>query len=470
MSSPIAVVLSPCRFELDPRHGYWSLTLRNLGFHVIEVEILDEPSNWRNIGEVLISESQRFSVFSESGSISSSEGVQKVLAEVPVSTSTCAYVKKQAGRAINALHLLNGKLLDVSLVIANDLIGAIGALSYWDSTEVPVIYDAQEIFTDSYDVLNVEPFSESERAAWIGLESLVVESVSRVVTVSPGIADLYLLRHRKRPVVIPNFAPASRCLDINLSANVERKPISFVYIGRADPYRGLEQLVKEWDFDPSIATLDLIIPEGAPRTGLEAIAKNAPRSFSGPRFLPSVSPDLMVKELSKFDVGVLPYKYPPPYDQASPNKFGEYVAAGLPVIANRQPFVESLIISHRIGVVFEWGSEKSLRSAVEEMLDETVYAGCKTELARLRTSQLTWDGVFEQTQESLGINELKSGSGDTPPQIHGDAAVFVKGGLAHSVAVLLRRRILIWVKNHMATMGPIAKKLGKFKLIRAMAT
>ena len=470
MPPPIAVVLSPCRFELDPRHGYWSSTLRALGFQVIEVEILDKPSKWRNIGEVLISESQRFSIFSESGTISCNEGLQKVLEEVPVSTSTCAYVKKQAGRAVNALQLLNGTLLDVSLVIANDLIGAIGALSYWDSTKVPIIYDAQEIFTDSYDVLDVEPFSDLERAAWIDLESFVVESASRVVTVSPGIADLYSVRHHKRPDVIPNFAPASRCVDIDLSINVERKPVCFVYIGRADPHRGLERLVSEWDFDASIATLDLIIPEGAPRSALEAIAKNTPRSFSGPRFLPSVSPDLMVEELSKFDVGILPYEYPPPYDQASPNKFGEYVAAGLPVIANRQPFVENLVSSHRIGVVFQWGSELSLGGAVKEMLDETFYGSCKAELARLRTSHLTWDGVFEQIQESLGINELKGGLEHQSSRIHTDAVVFVKAGLPHSVSILLRRCILTWVKNHMGTMGPVAMRLGRFKLIRAIVT
>jgi hypothetical protein len=136
--------------------------------------------------------------------------------------------------------------------------------------------------------------------------------------------------------------------------DVKQHPISFVLIGRADPHRGLEQLVESWDFPETLATLDLIMPETPQRRRLEVHSSKVQRKNSGPRFTAGVSPEQMIQVLSLYDVGILPYDYPYPYSFASPNKFGEYVAAGLTVLANDQPFVAEQVESHSIGQVFSW--------------------------------------------------------------------------------------------------------------------
>lgn len=61
--SPTAVVLAPCPFDSDPRHGYWRDSLAARGHRVLEIEILTMPRHWRHETE-LISTKDRISLFS----------------------------------------------------------------------------------------------------------------------------------------------------------------------------------------------------------------------------------------------------------------------------------------------------------------------------------------------------------------------------------------------------------------------
>jgi hypothetical protein len=73
----------------------------------------------------------------------------------------------------------------------------------------------------------------------------------------------------------------------------------------------------------------------------------------------------LISEMSKYQVGVIPYDYKYPYNHCSPNKLGQYIAAGLPVISNDQAFIADIVSEFKLGLVFNWNIPSSFKDAVE---------------------------------------------------------------------------------------------------------
>jgi hypothetical protein len=325
------------------------------------------------------------------------------------------FVKSRLARMLYGVSHDSVAGLKPTLVVANDLLGALLAQTLWSDSESWIIYDAQEVFTDSYDLLGGPTFTDKERRAWIDLESLVCKQSDLVVTISPGIAELYQSRHGVVCEVLPNYVPIDKAETREFEGG--QHPTRFVLIGRADPHRGLEQLVESWDFPETLATLDLIMPETLQRRRLEAHSTQIQRQNSGPRFVDGVSPERMIKTLSFYDIGILPYDYPFPYSHASPNKFGEYVAAGLAVLANDQPFVTQQVESHAIGQVFSWKKSGDFARRVNSLSQPNQLVGLAQKVEAAFNTSLNWEmagaGVWRfikdvKVDEPQGINHRGS--------------------------------------------------------------
>ena len=383
-----AVVLAPCGFHLDPRHEYWARSLEAFGFHTLRMEVLEEVSD-NSCGRLLRFQDGLLTVSSNRKLSHQDFLLRTKLGKVPSRSPLGKFIKSRLSRMV---HGVSHDLLDdlkPTLVIANDLLGAVLANTLWGDSKSRIIYDAQEVFTDSYDLLGGPTFSERERRAWIEIESLICKRSDLVVTISPGIAELYRSRHGVVCAVLPNFVPLGRA--VVSEPDVKQRPTSFVLIGRADPHRGLEQLVESWDFPETLATLDLIMPETPQRRRLEVYSSKVQRKNSGPRFAAGVSPEQMIQVLSLYDVGILPYDYPYPYSFASPNKFGEYIAAGLTVLANDQPFVAEQVESHSIGQVFSWRKPDDFSRSVHILMNREHLSNLAENVKTAFRMNLNWE-------------------------------------------------------------------------------
>lgn len=462
--SPTAVVLAPCPFDSDPRHGYWRDSLAARGHRVLEIEILTTPRHWRHETE-LISTKDRISLFS-SRPPRLRHSILDLLHQCSPETSTGAYVGGQANRCISALELLDSRLREIELVVANDLLGAIAALTYWEPSKI--LYDAQEMFTDMYDVIFGESLSAREKSIWIDLETEVIREVKQVVTVSPGIGRIYEQRHGSEPAVIPNFVPQAKFVEPQTPKTEPNRSVRFVFIGRADPNRGLEELIREWDFPEHMATLDLIVPPSPLRAKLKKIDAAIKRLGSGPVFLDGVSPAAMIATLSAYDVGILPYNYPPPYDQASPNKFGEYVAAGLAVIANEQPFVASVINELEIGTIFSWASPRSFKQAVQLLTTQGHLDVARERVRIIRNQELSWDECFINLTKVTDLGP-RGESGQRATEDRRFASVEATDfTITRAVIQRLRSKIMSFVGQRAQRLQPIIRLLGRVSLVRRM--
>lgn len=387
-----AVVLAPCSFHLDPRHEYWAKSIQEFGFKTLRMEVLEEVHDV-SVSRLLKYDSGLLTICSNRKEQNSTLLAQSEVEELPADSLLGKFLKARIARMLYGIRHDQLLTLNPRLVIANDFFGLFLANALWGTSNCTIIYDAQEVFTDSYDVLGGNSFSETERRAWIEIESSACSRANLITTVSPGIAELYLSRHGVKCEVLPNYVP----LDNAVNQVIERQklPLKFVLIGRADPRRGLEELIKSWDFPDSIATLDLIMPITQQRKKLEALSKKTQRVHCGPNFLAPVKPNEMVMALSKYDVGILPYNYPFPYSHASPNKFGEYIAAGLLVLANEQPFVASQVAKHSLGKVFDWSIEGDFARSVIELSKVSDFASAKNNVRIAARSTLNWQSAGE---------------------------------------------------------------------------
>lgn len=382
-----AVVLAPCPFRSDPRHEYWAQSLESLGFRTLRMEVIDE------IGSLSLSRKISF----DNGILTMSSNRAEGVSDHPPFIKEFNLARKSIlgrfvfARLLRLLYAVNHDSLHSlkpKVVIANDFFGAVLANAVWGKSETLVVYDAQEIFTESYDVLGGPVFSKVERKAWIDFESHICNDSNLVVTISPGVSDLYALRHGTECEVLPNFVPLKQ--HVKRKYEARRKSTRFVLIGRADPNRGLEKLVAGWDFPDEIATLDLIMPITQQSRSLMTLSSKLVRKYSGPNFLPPVQPNEMINVLSNYDVGILPYCFKYPYSHASPNKFGEYVAAGLVILANDQAFVAQQVELHSLGLVFDWEKD-NFASSVQALLSDIELNSIRDRVGMASSGALNWE-------------------------------------------------------------------------------
>lgn len=452
-----AVVLAPCKFDLDPRHQYWFDSLTKIGLNVLKVEVLD------SIDELDIARSCELSgvlLTASSNRRMISEDMRKLngVTDVPAVTPVGKFLKSRLSRTLHAISKEELVELQPCVVVANDLLGMILADKLWGSSKSKLIYDAQEIFTESYDLLPGPKLNGAERKGWINLETAVCKSADLVVTVSPGIADFYKSRHMVDCEVIPNFVPLGQSKI--RSKGTGENPVKFVVIGRADPYRGLENLVKSWDFSSDIARLDLIMPDTRQRRALERVSSSVERQHGGPNFCPPVRPDEIVAVLANYDVGIIPYDYPYPLSHASPNKFGEYVAAGLAVLTNSQPFVRHQVEQYQIGRVFSWGIDDDFQSQVGELLDPEVLRVASENSMKAFTQSLNWEnaglGVWDFINEA--VNEcLNTATATANRSVPTDFKVSENATRSEKLHWRLRRKSLLVAQFLLSIMQVLRK-------------
>jgi len=458
-----AIVLTPCEYAVDPRHSYWTQLLNDNGYDVLNLEVLDSARHWVNRRELFVTENMVSAFAATEIKPNQLPDFLRRLTE-KMDTSTGAFLASRVLRYLNAVDHDALRELDVDLVIANDLVGVVLAQFLWGEKSIDVVYDAQEIFTDLYDLLDGESLSVLERNLWIDIETYLCQYSRGVVTVSPGIADLYRRRHQIDTTVIPNFVPKIRHID-----PVEKSgPVKFVFVGRAEPYRGLEQLVQEWDYSVHVATLELIIPDGPYKSRLINIANSRKRQLGGPKFREPVKPWAIVETLSNYDVGVLPYNYPYPYSEASPNKFGEYIAAGLAILSSNQSFVSEVVTNKSLGKVFSWQEQGSFDTAARALFSRTTLQDCVDAVVEARGEELNFDTGFRSLLGVTGDQKAIA----LPNAIWLDAlnpSVVEKGRLIPSLLRYCRRALQRRAIRHLRQLGPIINIFGGTRIGQYLA-
>ena len=354
------IILSPSPYEADPRTEWWARTFENSRTNCSILEWLgdeDAEAGWRVWG--LPSSPETQSKHRQAFDVANPALLTLVRAMCKSPDYEVSWRARRIFNMLLALANVSGRFLPQGIV-ACDLESAVIANILWGDSAV-ILYDAQEMPAEQ-----LGDASTSSRALFCALERAAVRESDLTVTVSPGAAAYYSEAYGITPLIVPNFLPQ------NLSDAVDAKGVlpssrgeivRFVFFGRFSAGRAIERMIEDWPGDPTRREL-YIYAEGLKRGPKH---KEAQLREEGVFVCDPVSTENLSTHLQNFDVGLIPYDYEYPYNHASPNKFGQYLDAGLAIVSSDTPFVGDLVAKFEIGEVFSWRDPEGYRQAIEKM-------------------------------------------------------------------------------------------------------
>lgn len=250
---------------------------------------------------------------------------------------------------------------------------------------VPYGYDAHEFAVDEY--------GHSRR--WRLLHRPLVRAIERkgargaafVVSVSEGIAKRLMQAHALSaiPTVVRNI-PTYEALPFRPA----QPPYRILYHGLVSPGRGLENCITAMALLPAGMTLTIRGP-AAPtyRAHLEDLARSCGAShriiFATP--VPMVE---LVARANEFDIGI--FAIPNHSEQNTyvlPNKFFEYVMAGLALCVSDLPEMTQLVGAYGLGETIRNTDPSSIATALARLDTKTIEAAKKASLRAAR--ELCWE-------------------------------------------------------------------------------
>ena len=284
------------------------------------------------------------------------------------------------------------------LVIANDADTL--PLAFHIAPKARILFDAHEYAPRHFEDkwwwrVFFQPFYLHLCRTWI-------PKTAAMTTVGRGLAAEYEKNFGKRPLVITNAPVRS---GLKPSAMKEGR-IRLVHHGIANPSRRLELMFELMDRLDSRFTLDLILltsdfASPATKKYIEALKSRA-EGNPAIRILPPLPSHELVSAINAYDMGV--FLLPPVnfnYENTLPNKFFEFIQAGLGVAIGPTPEMAEIVKEKGIGVVSEDFTAASLAQCMNAISTEEVMR------FKVRSSQIATEYCAEVNGETF--RELISG-------------------------------------------------------------
>ena len=195
-------------------------------------------------------------------------------------------------------------------------------------------------------------------AGWIC--DTYLRRAAAVTTVSPGLADRYRQEYGVDAQVVTNAGPMRDAGPVRPTG----RPVRVVHSGNANPNRGIEVMIE------AAAGLDEVVLDlylvPAPRTGgYFGRLKAAAAATTNVRVLDPVPMDQVVPTMESYDVGLYALQ-PTSFNNlhALPNKFFDFVQAGLAVVIGPSPDMAALVRGHDLGLVADGFDRDSTRAVL----------------------------------------------------------------------------------------------------------
>jgi len=273
----------------------------------------------------------------------------------------------------------------------NAIVAGFRAKKIWPA---PVIYDSHELWPHRN-----RPDARRRKALVVSVGDLIfARRADAVVTVNESIADHIRRRYGVGEVLVVRNTPS-------VSARIPSPQAGLlegiahprlIYVGGIQTHRGLEEMIDATALIPEATFVAVGPGNDEYRTGLEqrAAAKGVADRV---RFIPRVPPEAIVDTIAGADLGFALIKnYCLSYYLSLPNKFFEYLHAGLPVVASNFPEMEQLVNRYDVGATCDPADPNAIARTVRELLAKP------EELKRMR------DNALEAAKELNWEHERKT--------------------------------------------------------------
>ena len=250
------------------------------------------------------------------------------------------------------------------------------------------VYDAHEFFG------GLEIFNKNKirKKIWMLVEKVVVKRVDVLITVSEPIARLYRKKYPglKDIEVIRNL-PKHEVLDdkpVDYGfPNTEKKIILFQ--GHFRPGRGLIQLIEAMSF---IEEAHLVLIGGGE---LEEEIQGKIRSLNVQdkiSLIGYIPTKQLISTTATADLGIVLFEPTSlNYTYALPNKFFEYIMAGIPVLASNLETFADYINQYKVGMTVDPGNVTAIAQTIKLMLSDEIKLKQWCDNSRKASDILNWE-------------------------------------------------------------------------------
>jgi glycosyltransferase involved in cell wall biosynthesis len=189
-------------------------------------------------------------------------------------------------------------------------------------------------------------------------------------TVSTGLADIMAAEYGVPFACLPNCEPAKHA-KIFAPRPSDPAHVKFLFQGGFSAHRGIALLIEAWKDTDERAILILRGPERWYKTKMVELATRTGLLGTRIFFPPPVAESELIDAACEADVGLIPYEpFGMNHKHCCPNKTSQYMAAGLPILANNTDYVSSIVAASGAGIVINFAHKKQLIEAVERFIAE----------------------------------------------------------------------------------------------------
>ncbi len=225
-----------------------------------------------------------------------------------------------------------------------------------------LIYDVHELETETYSLLSSHRLI-SKVVEWVG-----IRFVDHTIVVSEGIREWYRQHYRLTDIEVvlncPDEAEPEPPVDFRSLFAIEATTPILIYQGLLVPGRGISILIDAVaDMGDEVALL--VLGFGI----MERDVKERAALLANVHFHPAVPPERMLSYTAGADFGMsLIESTSLSYEYCMPNKFFQYLTAGLPVLVSPTREQRALVERHDVGVVAADMTIASVRRAISDLL------------------------------------------------------------------------------------------------------
>jgi len=247
-----------------------------------------------------------------------------------------------------------------------DLDSLLVGVIYKHNFGAKLIYDAHEIYWASRN--NTNPAFEKFMLEY---ERALLPHVDKFITVSDPIEDYYL-KHNAcltgKSITIPNAAPSTQ--QKNAHKFHEQNKLIFLLQGTLCQGRGIEEFIQAFrELQPENATF---IIRGPISNAYKACLKRQAGELWDKSicYKTPVSEHQLIEVASEANIGLIPYP-PTTLNQkyCSPNKLGQYMQAGLAIIAASSVFITKIINEAKCGVTYDYNNKENIKQQIRFFLN-----------------------------------------------------------------------------------------------------
>jgi glycosyltransferase involved in cell wall biosynthesis len=251
------------------------------------------------------------------------------------------------------------------LVVAADFDALAAAVVVKQDFGARLLYDAHEFWPFAF-----PQFDRADEELWVRIERRLVQATDARFAVSPQLAAEMGRTYAAPFIALPNAAPLSDAPQAPMRRKDGGK-LEFLFLGGFAPDRGLDLLINAWAGTPPECVLVMQGPGNAYRDAMIHAARRT--GLFGPRILfpEPIAESALIPRAADADVGLVPYE-PTLLNHkfCSPNKISQYMAARLPILANRTEFVAQIIHDSDCGVVIDFKEPGAIVSAVTALAQD----------------------------------------------------------------------------------------------------